>query len=476
MWNNVLTKLKGVVRNMFKTHSLEKTFDVQIATSDEMAQAIELWHRMYVGSAPWLDYEKTHSLGIPHALASELARLATVELESTISNNDYLQEQYQMLLSKLRLHTEQAVATGGIVFKPYVDGDKIVIDIVQAENFFPTTYNSQKQITGAVFLEEKREGDYIYTRVEHHQLLETNYTIQNAAFRRKSLGTSFERTAGTLGERVPMTSIDEWKDLSEEPWTIQNVTKPLFSYMRMPYGNTVDTTSPLGMALFGKAELIQMIKQADKQYSRILWEYQGSELAIDIDRNAIRTDKQTGKPILPEGQDRLFRRLDLQNGDEKDFYSVFNPAIRDSSLFTGLNELLKRIEFNVGMSYGTISDPSEMPKTATEIISSKQRLYTTVKELQQALEFALDDLVYAMAVWGQLYKLCNGNYETTYKWDDSIIVDREKELASMQADVAAGLLRPEKYLAKKYGVSEADALKLMPQSQAVAGDPFDPKE
>ncbi|MGL4623679.1 MAG: phage capsid protein, partial [Culicoidibacterales bacterium] len=69
-------------------------------------------------------------------------------------------------------------------------------------------------------------------------------------------------------------------------------------------------------------------------------------------------------------------------------------------LFMGLNELLKRIEFNVGMSYGTISDPAEIPKTATEIISSKQRLYATVKELQQALEFALDDLVYAMAIWG----------------------------------------------------------------------------
>lgn len=471
-----MTKLREAVRNLFKTHTLEKTFDVQIATSDEMAQAIQLWHRMYVGTSPWLNWETTHSLGIPSALASELARLAVVELESTVSNNEYIDMQFQRVLSKIRLYTEQAVATGGIVFKPYVDGANIAVDIVEAHNFFPTSYNSQKQITGAVFLEEKREGDYIYTRVEHHQLLGTDYTIQNAAFKRKSFGSSFDRDNQTLGERISMATIDEWQDISEEPWTIKNVEKPLFAYFKMPYGNTIDTTSPLGMSLFGKPELVEMIKQADKQYSRILWEYQGSELAIDVDRNAILTDKKTGEPILPEGKERLFRKLDVQSGPDKDLYSVFSPNIRNNELFMGLNELLKRIEFNVGMSYGTISDPAEIPKTATEIISSKQRLYATVKELQQALEFALDDLVYAMAIWGQLYKLCGNKYETAYKWDDSIVVDREKELASMQADVAAGLLRPEKYLAKKYGVSEEEALLLMPQTQPVSPDPFGDRE
>ncbi|MGL4623680.1 MAG: hypothetical protein ACRCWD_02165 [Culicoidibacterales bacterium] len=75
-----------------------------------------------------------------------------------------------------------------------------------------------------------------------------------------------------------------------------------------------------------------------------------------------------------------------------------------------------------------------------------------------------------------MYKLCGNKYETAYKWDDSIVVDREKELASMQADVAAGLLRPEKYLAKKYGVSEEEALLLMPRTQPVSSDPFGDRE
>ena len=72
-----------------------------------------------------------------------------------------------------------------------------------------------------------------------------------------------------------------------------------------------------------------------------------------------------------------------------------------------------------------------------------------MKDIQNSLEEALDHLVYAMSIWGQLYGLCNGNYETSYKWDDSIVVDKETELASMLTDVSANILRPEIYLAKK---------------------------
>ena len=175
---------------------------------------------------------------------------------------------------------------------------------------------------------------------------------------------------------------------------------------------------------------------------------------------------------IPKRHQRLYRGLDVQQSDGKDLFAEYSPEIRDSAHFNGLNKILQRIEWNVGFSYGTISDPMEVAKTATEIVTSKQRMYSNVKDIQNSLEEALDHLVYAMSIWGQLYGLCNGNYETSYKWDDSIVVDKETELASMLTDVSANILRPEIYLAKKYGVTEEEALKMMPQLEESAMSPY----
>ena len=132
------------------------------------------------------------------------------------------------------------------------------------------------------------------------------------------------------------------------------------------------------------------MKQADEQWGRILWEYEGSELSIDVDITAFRKDEH-GNFNIPQGKERLYRGIDLDDNNSK--WNVFSPAIRDSSYFNGLNNILKRIEFNCGLSYGTISDPQEVNKTATEIVSSKQRMYSTVKDIQGALESEFVNLV-----------------------------------------------------------------------------------
>ena len=59
--------------------------------------------------------------------------------------------------------------------------------------------------------------------------------------------------------------------------------------------------------------------------------------------------------------------------------------------------------------------------------------------------------------------LTEKKYEMSFDWDDSIVIDKEQELASMQQDAVAGFIRKELYVAAKYGVSEEEALKMMPQ-------------
>ena len=74
------------------------------------------------------------------------------------------------MLADLRSRVETAAAGGGLVFKPYVDGEHIAVDCVPAWRFFPTAFNSQREVTGAVFVEQVTKGKTYYTRMEHHQL------------------------------------------------------------------------------------------------------------------------------------------------------------------------------------------------------------------------------------------------------------------------------------------------------------------
>lgn len=210
-----------------------------------------------------------------------------------------------------------------------------------------------------------------------------------------------------------------------------------------------------------------MIKEADKQFSRLLWEFEGSELAIDADPTTLQTSKtMSDKFELPHFKKRLFRAGGMGGKDGKPFYEVFSPAIRETELYKGFNDILKRIEFVCGLAYGTISDPELIEKTATEIISAKQRSYATVSDIQQALEDTLNDTIYAMDVLATLYHLAPvGKYETSHNWDDSILVDAKEEQMIMMQEAQQGFIRKELYLMKRYGVTEEQAKKMMPEEQ-----------
>lgn len=125
-------------------------------------------------------------------------------------------------------------------------------------------------------------------------------------------------------------------------------------------------------------------------------------------------------------QARLMRKVDLGNSET---YQVFNPPYRDASLINGLNNILMRIEDVCALSRGTLSDVAAEARTATELKILKQRSYSANAEIQKALEDALKDLVYVMDIYCTLYEVtAPGEYDISFEWDDSILVDVETEL------------------------------------------------
>lgn len=465
MLQRFITWIKGVLKKMFNinTNDAKRALGAEIAVSSAMQTALALWMDMFTGDPPWLN-DETQSLGLPAAIVSEFARLALVELDCEITGSqrgDWLNGELQRaVLPQLRNAVELACAGGGVVFKPYPDGKRLAVDCVPAWRFFPTSFNSLREVTGAVFVERVQKGETYYTRMEQHTLTDSSYVIRNLAYR------SF--TKDSLGSACSLDSVDEWAALEPElEIRYKDGTVPegmLFSYLRTPFSNTIDLDSPLGVSLYSRA--VDLIKEADKQYSRILWEFEGSELAVDASVGALQRTGPDGQPAkLPARQKRLFRELAIDEG-QKDLYKVFSPEIRDSSLFNGLDKILKRIEFACSLAYGSLSDPTNVEKTAEEIKASKQRSYAAVCDLQAALRVSLNQLVWAMDFYASLYSLApRGEFELSCTFGDGILEDTDKEFMRRKQLVDAGYMKPEKLLAWYFGISEEEAAELVPAAE-----------
>lgn len=448
----MLNAIRKVVRRLLPKKDIQQAMHVDVAISTEMAEAIDYWNKIYLNKAPWLNAEEgVFSLEIGSAIASEFARQATIEMKSKIDGNDYLNEQYQYVIDDLRECIEYMCALGGLVFKPYISGDDIIVDYVQADQFFPVAYDNRKRITAAIFPERKVDGKKVYTRLEYHRYENGNHIIESHAFL-KTNGEVNTNLSSDIGREIELSSVPEWADI-EPYFVVENVKRPLFVYVRTPGANNIDKGSPLGMSIYKKA--INLIKEADKQYGRYLWEFEGGELALDVSEELFELGPDN-KPSLPKNKKKLYRSY---NSDDKiNLYEQFAPQLRDESFARGFNDLLKRIEFNVGLSYGTLSDPQNVDKTATEIRTSKQRMYSTVTDIQKVVSKALDDLAYVLSVYANGKGIASDiNIKPVHEWDDSILIDVQAEKMMDMQEVNAGLMPKWRYAMKWQGMTEEQA-------------------
>ena len=145
-----------------------------------------------------------------------------------------------------------------------------------------------------------------------------------------------------------------------------------------------------------------------------------------------------------------------QGGD--DLFSDWTPQLRDESILRGLNAILRKIEFNCGLAYGTLSDVDNVEKTAEEIRASKQRSYSTICDIQKSLRDALCELVGAMDALCSLYHLASeGEYEISFDFDDGIVADRTTEFSEKQKLLQAGIMQPWEFRMWYFGETEQQA-------------------
>lgn len=436
-----LNYLKGVWQRLFPLKDIKQALGIKPAITDDMLSSIELWQNCFSGNAPWLN-DDVISLRLEQSITREFANITLNEMTASVSN-DKLQKIFETATEDLNSELQSGLATGAMVIKP-LGGNKV--QYISANAFVPIEFDARHRLVKVIFPEFKKIGDNYYTRLEYHSLdIEKGLTITNTAY--------VSASEGQLGREIPLAAVDEWSSLPNAV-TYPAMLRPAFGYFRTPIKNTIDGSS-CGVSVY--ANDINLIRKIDTQFGRLDWEFESGERAIHVDAAAF---KKEGTEKLNK---RLYKAVDVDLGDNE-LFKDFSPAIRQSDITDGLNTYLRRLEFSVGLAYGDLSDPDTVAKTATEILSAKDRKYNTVSAIQKQLKYCLDDLVYALAFYNSL---TTSGYTFVCDFKDSILTDEQTERTQDIQDLSLGIMRPDEYRMKWYGEDEKTAKKNLPQSSEV---------
>lgn len=443
---------------MIDSQAIASAINVPCIVSSEMLAMQEKWEQMYFNRADW-HKGRVKSLRIPSAGCKELKRLTLKEFTATVDDAE-LDAALGNVITVLRKKLEMGIAMGGLLFKPYWSANGIRVDIVTQGCYLPITYTDDS-CTAVACAECITIGEHVYTRVEHHSYdqLRRQHTIINRCFHSKS--------AVFIGTECALTDVPQWADIV--PIRIyERVDRPLFAMFQMPNANTVDPESPLGISAF--ADAVDRIREADQHWERILWELESSERAIDASEDLFRFNLQTKKPELPKGRERMFRTLKSDPNAGTNIFNTFSPEVRDTSYFNALNQILRRIEDSMGLSYGTLSQVSDVEKTAEEVRASKDRSFSSVQDIQETLRAALEHLVYVMQYYRDTYrnqKLPQASLTCTF--GDGVREDPDKEYARRMQMVTSGVLSKEQFLMWYFSCDEETARAMMPKNEPLFG-------
>lgn len=427
---------------MLLPSKIETEFKIKPIESAEMDRHINQCARIYQGIPQWLS-ENVKSINAAKTICGETARLTTLALGIQISGSaraEWLQKEINKAYYKLREWVEYACAFGTVILKP----DGITVKMYTPSEFRITAVENDT-ITGIVFLSQIYDEKIKkwYSRLEYHRLENSKYLIDNLCY----IGA----TSNSMDKQI---SIDNtpWKDMLEGA-EIENSDKLHIAVLKTPSSNNIDISSPLGLPIFDGA-LVEL-EDLDIAYSRMSGEVADSERTVLVDDRLIQTPgkKVTQRRLkLP----RLVKHVSGASANE--FYQEINPSLNTEQRLAGINALLSQIGYKCGFSNGYfVFNEKSGIQTATGIEADQQRTIQSIKDMRDKLQSCVDDLVYALNAYADMYNFSPvGTYEITYNFGD-ITYNYDEDRARWWSYVISGAVPKWYYFVKFEGLTEEEA-------------------
>ena len=354
-------------------------------------------------------YEQIDNINFDAIFSNKLANYvvsdSTMDIEGENARVELLNKTGQSMWKKAKKIVSMSFGYGGVIVVPYVKSGKIYYNLVPQSRLTIDEMDGEL-ITGATVLAEKRtEGNGVSPKT---YLRWTNYQIKNNNL------TITQQFSDEKGNKIPAPTF--WEDI-QEVRTITNVDRVPFGYIKSPVNNR-KATDKYGVPItYGCEATILEIRQTLKQIVR---EYELKECFVGADATMF-----NGKNGLPVNG--IFKKIDSTSDD---FFEVFDPQFRDYT--TRLQELYKRLEHEIGTSYGILSEVDTSQATATEIKRSMYDTFTICDDMRSSVEKGLEDFFYACNVLANAFNLSpNGEYNLSFEWSYSLLEDTQQEWSQL---------------------------------------------
>lgn len=364
-------------------------------------------------------YESIDDINFASIFSNKLANYtisdSTMNIEGDNARVELLNKTGQSMWKKGKKIVSMAFGYGGVIIVPYVKGGKIYYNLVPQDRLTIDETDGEL-ITGATVLAEKKVISGTINKTIY--LRWTNYQIKNGNM------VITQQYSDEDGNKIPAPEF--WKGI-QKVRTISNVDRVLFGYIKSPINNR-KANDKYGVPItYGCDATIMEIKETMKQLIR---EYELKECFVGADVTMF-----NGKNALPSNG--LFKKIDSTSDD---FFEVFDPQFRDYT--TRLQELYKRLEHEIGTSYGILSEVDSQQATATEIKRSMYDTFTICDDMRSNIEKGMEDFFYACNVLANAFNLSpQGEYELSFDWSYSLLEDTATEWSQLTYGQSKGVVK-----------------------------------
>lgn len=263
--------------------------------------------------------------------------------------NDFIQHVFEHNRFKKNLadYLEPMLALGGLAVRPYVnDNEEIEFSWAIANAFYPLRSNSNGISEGVLkSVTQLVEGESViyFTLLEFHEWEDDRYIITNELYR--------SNNENEIGQRVPLS--DLYEDL-EEQTIIENLTRPLFNYVKPSGYNNLSPHSPLGLGLVDNAR--STVKKINDTYDQFWWEIRMGQRTVLVSDKMLRTvpnergemPKQVFDPDV-----NVFKAMRM--GMDEEVVKDVTSDIRTEQYTSAINQSLRTLEMELKLSVGTFS-------------------------------------------------------------------------------------------------------------------------
>lgn len=465
----LITWIKAVWNRLFRKE-IEERFQADIQLSSVMESAINKYYNITSGKPPWLDPEDDiESINFAGYINDVTAGLVTLDLGIDISGGEraeYLQKQADYVLSVITDKVSEALGNCGMMFKPNDQN----VDYIEPGSFAPTETDSNGNILGCVFQSQIDRGDWRYTRLEWHRFEDTTledgtegkvYRITNYAYKARAGRMATNQLS--IGAPCKLTEIREWANI-EPDISLLNVEMPLFAYFKNPAPNRIDRTSPLGVPVWCNA--LKELKDLDIAWSRKSTEVEDSKHMTFVAQSAIQYAEQHGVK-LP----RFLRGLEMGVDADSTVHEHVSTILTDQRI-ADINSILSMISTKCGFSQGFFQlDEKTGMMTATQVEADDQETIRTIKNIRDALQDAITQLLYGCNVMADLYsdtppELWETLKESMFFSFGDITYNYQEDMANWWKYRLQGDVPPWMYYVKFEKMSEDEAKAMIEESKA----------